>query len=85
MSDNECVRTLWGLLSVGGAVTLSSPDHVALITHALFNVSIPRTQMPDDWRFEVEENAWIDGDDKTVEGELEFEVTQYDLLRTTLM
>lgn len=41
--------------------------------------------MPDDWRFEVEENAWIDGDDKTVEGELEFEVTQYDLLRTTLM
>ena len=56
-------------------MTLSSPDHVALITHALFNVSIPRTQMPEDWRFE--ENIWIDGEGNVVEGELEFEVTQY--------
>lgn len=56
-------------------MTLSSPDHVALITHALFNVSIPRTQIPEDWRFE--ENIWIDSQGNVVEGELEFEVTQY--------
>ena len=57
-------------------MTLSSPDHIALITHALFNVSIPRTHMPEDWRFE--ENVWVDGDENVVEGELEFEVIQYD-------
>ena len=56
-------------------MTLSSPDHIALITHALFNVSIPQTQMPDEWRFE--ESVWIDGKGNVVEGELEFEITQY--------
>jgi DNA-directed RNA polymerase I subunit RPA43 len=63
-------------VDVGGIVRLSSPDHIALTTHALFNVSIPRTQMPDDWTFE--DNVWIDGDGNMIEGELEFEVTQYD-------
>jgi RPA43 OB domain in RNA Pol I len=60
---------------IKGTVTVSSPDHVALITYALFNVSIPMTYMPEDWRFE--ESVWIDGEGKVVEGELEFEVTQY--------
>jgi len=31
--------------------------------------------MPDDWRFE--ESVWIDGKGNVVEGELEFEITQY--------
>jgi hypothetical protein len=56
-------------------VTLSSPDHIALITNALFNVSVPKTRMPEDWKFE--EDVWVDQNGKTVEGELEFEVTQY--------
>jgi hypothetical protein len=62
---------------VGGVVTLSSPDHIALITHALFNVSVPKTRMPEHWKFE--EDVWVDGNGKTIEGELEFEVTQYSL------
>lgn len=31
--------------------------------------------MPENWNFE--DNVWVDGDGKVVEGELEFEVTQY--------
>jgi len=62
------------LADVDGTVTLSSPDHVALITHALFNVSVPRDRMPEGWRFE--ENCWVDGEGRVVEGEIEFEVSQ---------
>ena len=68
---------LRGLIA-GGQVTLGSPDHVALIAFALFNVSVPRTELPEDWRFE---EGWVDADANKVEGELEFEVTQYDALR----
>jgi hypothetical protein len=60
---------------IGAQVTLGSPDHVALIAFALFNVSVPRTEIPEDWRFE---DGWVDGEGKSVEGELEVEVTQYD-------
>jgi RPA43 OB domain in RNA Pol I len=63
---------------VGGTVRLSSPDHIALTTHALFNVSIPRVQMPDDWTFD--DNVWSDSDGNVIDGNLEFEVTQYDSL-----
>jgi hypothetical protein len=31
--------------------------------------------MPEEWRFE--ENVWIDSEGNVVNGELEFEVTQY--------
>ena len=57
---------------------MSSPDHIALIAFALFNVSVPRTEMPEGWKFE--ESAWVDRDGKVIEGELEFEVTQYTIL-----
>ena len=58
-----------------GSVTLSSPDHIALTTHALFNVSIPRTRIPEEWTFE--DHRWTDEDGNEVSGDLEFEVTQY--------
>lgn len=36
-----------------GKVKLCSPDHVALLVHRTFNVSIPRHHIPtDDWEFE---------------------------------
>ena len=36
-----------------GRVTLSSPDHVSLLVHRTFNVSIPRHHIPtDQWEFE---------------------------------
>jgi len=77
-SDNEYVFPLFGVGEAnwtGAQVTLGSPDHVALIAFALFNVSVPRTEIPDDWTFE---EGWVDGEGERVEGELEFEVTQYD-------
>ena len=64
-------------------MTLSSPDHIALITHTLFNVSIPRTKIPGDWTFK--ENVWIDDEGNVVQGELEFEVTQYVASNETLL
>lgn len=82
-SDNEyvnppsCAR---GTNVLGAQVTLGSPDHVALIAFALFNVSVPRTEIPEDWRFE---EVWVDGEGLKVDGELEVEVTQYDSLKET--
>jgi DNA-directed RNA polymerase I subunit RPA43 len=36
-----------------GRVTLCSPDHVSLLVHRTFNVSIPRHHIPtDQWEFE---------------------------------
>lgn len=36
-----------------GKVNLSSPDHVSLLVHRTFNVSIPRHHIPtDNWEFE---------------------------------
>ena len=54
---------------------LSSPDHIALIACGLFNVSVPRTELPEKWRFD--ESVWYDQEGSAVEGELMFEVTQY--------
>jgi hypothetical protein len=65
---------------LGAQVTLGSPDHVALIAFALFNVSVPRTEIPEDWRFE---EWWVDGEGLKVDGELEVEVTQYGSLKET--
>lgn len=40
-------------LPTAGRVNLSSPDHVALLVHRTFNVSIPRHHIPTDhWEFE---------------------------------
>ncbi|KAI9442295.1 hypothetical protein H4582DRAFT_1271278 [Lactarius indigo] len=40
-------------MSLYGRVTLSSPDHVSLLVHRTFNVSIPRHHIPtDQWEFE---------------------------------
>jgi hypothetical protein len=62
---------------VDGTVVLSSPDHIALLSYALFNVSIPRSQLPKDWTYDTEESHWVDGEGMVIEGDLEFEVTQY--------
>lgn len=36
-----------------GRVTLCSPDHISLLLHRTFNVSIPRHHIPaDQWEFE---------------------------------
>jgi DNA-directed RNA polymerase I subunit RPA43 len=36
-----------------GKIKLCSPDHVALLVHRTFNVSIPRHHLPkDEWQFE---------------------------------
>jgi hypothetical protein len=59
---------------VVGEVAMGSPDHVALIAFALFNVSVPRTEIPEDWRFE--EDGWVDRQGGSVRGELEVEITQ---------
>jgi DNA-directed RNA polymerase I subunit RPA43 len=40
-------------MALDGRVTLSSPDHVSLLVHRTFNVSIPRHHIPaDQWEFE---------------------------------
>ena len=65
-------------LMLAGVVTLSSPDHIALITFSMFNVSVPRTEMPQDWRYD-NEGFWMDRKGRKIEGEVEFEVTQYQL------
>lgn len=56
-------------------MTLSSPDHIALITHALFNISVPRTELPEDWTYNDE--SWVDAEGNKIEGELDVEVIQY--------
>lgn len=38
---------------VVGRMSLSSPDHISLLLHRTFNVSIPRHHIPvDEWEFE---------------------------------
>jgi hypothetical protein len=40
-------------MTLDGRVALSSPDHVSLLVHRTFNVSIPRHHIPaDQWEFE---------------------------------
>jgi DNA-directed RNA polymerase I subunit RPA43 len=40
-------------MKLAGRVTLCSPDHVSLLVHRTFNVSIPRHHIPtDQWEFE---------------------------------
>jgi DNA-directed RNA polymerase I subunit RPA43 len=40
-------------MTLAGRVTLCSPDHVSLLVHRTFNVSIPRHHIPTDhWEFE---------------------------------
>lgn len=46
-----------------GKVNLCSPDHVSLLVHRTFNVSIPRHHIPtDNWQFE-----YGPGDDDVVD------------------
>lgn len=38
---------------LAGKISLSSPDHISLLVHRTFNVSIPRHHIPaDQWEFE---------------------------------
>ena len=38
---------------VAGKINLCSPDHISLLVHRTFNVSIPRHHIPtDEWEFE---------------------------------
>ncbi|KAH8107973.1 hypothetical protein BXZ70DRAFT_913515 [Cristinia sonorae] len=40
-------------MKLSGRVNLSSPDHISLLVHRTFNVSIPRRHIPtDNWEFE---------------------------------
>jgi DNA-directed RNA polymerase I subunit RPA43 len=40
-------------MTPAGRVTICSPDHVSLLVHRTFNVSIPRHHIPTDhWEFE---------------------------------
>ncbi|KAF8906583.1 hypothetical protein CPB84DRAFT_1770153 [Gymnopilus junonius] len=42
-------------LNLSGKVSLCSPDHISLLVHRTFNVSIPRSHIPTDtWEFEYE-------------------------------
>lgn len=44
---------LYAHVSSVGKVNLCSPDHVALLVHRTFNVSIPRHHIPtDNWEYE---------------------------------
>jgi DNA-directed RNA polymerase I subunit RPA43 len=46
-------KTSLDLFSVG-KINLCSPDHISLLLHRTFNVSIPRHHIPvDDWEFEL--------------------------------
>lgn len=41
------------ILVIVGKISLCSPDHVSLLVHRTFNVSIPRQHLPtDNWEFE---------------------------------
>lgn len=41
------------MVMIVGRVNLCSPDHIALLVHRTFNVSIPRHHIPTDtWEFE---------------------------------
>lgn len=35
-----------------GTVNVCSPDHISLLIHQTFNVSIPRHHVPESWEFE---------------------------------
>lgn len=56
---------------------LSSPDHIALLAYALFNVSVPRDEIPKNWTYNTEGSHWVDAGGKVIEGDVEFQVTQY--------
>ncbi|KAG6868108.1 hypothetical protein C0993_007518 [Termitomyces sp. T159_Od127] len=52
----EFDATIWSPrvgMQLMGKISLSSPDHVSLLLHRTFNVSIPRHHIPkDEWEFE---------------------------------
>ena len=55
---------------IGGTISICSPDHIGLLIHKTFNVSIPRHHIPvDQWEFEYgtlendPEHEGIDEDD----------------------
>lgn len=48
-----CTHLIPFILLLVGKVNLCSPDHIALLVHRTFNVSIPRHHIPEDsWEFE---------------------------------
>lgn len=38
--------------STEGRLSVCSPDHISILIHRTFNVSIPRHHIPDEWEFE---------------------------------
>ncbi|KAF7298268.1 BTB domain-containing protein [Mycena chlorophos] len=47
-----------------GKISLCSPDHISLLVHRTFNVSIPRQHIPPEWTFEPaddERGEWVEG------------------------
>lgn len=44
---------LWSNRVLVGKISLCSPDHISLLVHKTFNVSIPRHHIPtDEWEFQ---------------------------------
>ncbi|KAG1890236.1 hypothetical protein F4604DRAFT_654310 [Suillus subluteus] len=56
--------TIWSpavSMKLVGKIILYSPDHVSLLLHRTFNVSIPRRHIPQDlWEFEYGEGSSVD-------------------------
>ncbi|KAJ2918508.1 hypothetical protein MD484_g1881, partial [Candolleomyces efflorescens] len=66
-------------MKLKGRINLSSPDHISLLVHRTFNVSIPRHHIPsDEWEFEYgpaendpEFQAEAEGEEGQAEGDSE--------------
>lgn len=62
-------------MPIAGKVNLCSPDHISLLVHRTFNVSIPRHHIPtDNWEFEygpAENDPEYGGDEAGEEVEAE--------------
>ncbi|KAJ7072417.1 hypothetical protein C8F01DRAFT_1103938 [Mycena amicta] len=61
----QCDATVWSprvRMKLTGKISLCSPDHVSLLLHRTFNVSIPRKHIPSEWVFEPgdqDDGKWI--------------------------
>ncbi|KAH9034890.1 hypothetical protein EDB85DRAFT_1945969 [Lactarius pseudohatsudake] len=68
---NQFPTEVTSAMALDGRVTLSSPDHISLLVHRTFNVSIPRHHIPtDQWVFEygpVEDNPEFRGTDDVMD------------------
>lgn len=60
-----------------GNINICSPDHISLLVHQIFNVSIPRHHIPESWEFEygaAENDPEFQPEDETLEYDADGEV-----------